>query len=299
MSTGQYEEYSVLMSVYSKENPAWLKLAIESMQAQSLPTNDFVLVCDGLLTPELDSVIAEKQHQMGDTLKVVRLEKNMGLGNALNEGIRHCSNELIARMDSDDIAYPDRCEKQIAIFNKYPSVSICSGTIVEFTETPEIADCERTVPERNDEIVEFSKKRCPFNHVCVMYKKLAVEAVGLYRESCPIEDYWLWYWLLMAGYEGYNIQEPLVHVRAGVNMYRRRAGWHYAKEHIELFHVMREQGYISNRQYVENCIIRSGSALVPNRLRKYVYETFLRKRGDTCEDTQTTNENDRPSRAPA
>lgn len=299
MSTGQYEEYSVLMSVYGKENPAWLKLAIESMQAQSLPTNDFVLVCDGLLTPELDSVIAEKQHQMGDTLKVVRLEKNMGLGNALNEGIRHCSNELIARMDSDDIAYPDRCEKQIAIFNKYPSVSICSGTIVEFTETPEIADCERTVPERNDEIVEFAKKRNPFNHPCVMYKKTAVEAVGSYQHFYRLEDYFLWVRLLMAGYEGYNIQEPLLHMRAGASMYDRRSGWRYAKTQVELFRFMRKHGFISKGQCGRSCILRIGSSLAPNRLRKYMFKRFLRKRGHTCEDTQTTNENDRPSRAPA
>lgn len=123
MSAEQYGAYSVLMSVYSKENPTWLRLAIESMQTQTLPTSDFVLVCDGPLTPELDGVIAEKQRQMGETLTVVRLEKNVGLGNALNEGIKHCRNELVARMDSDDIAYPDRCEKQVAIFNKYPIVS--------------------------------------------------------------------------------------------------------------------------------------------------------------------------------
>lgn len=98
MSAEQYVAYSVLMSVYSKENPAWLKLAIESMQTQTLPTSDFVLVCDGPLTPELDGVIAEKRRQMGETLTVVRLEKNMGLGNALNEGIRHCRNDLVARM---------------------------------------------------------------------------------------------------------------------------------------------------------------------------------------------------------
>lgn len=117
MSAERYGAYSVLMSVYSKENPAWLKLAIESIQDQTLPTSDFVLVCDGPLTPELDGVIAEKHCQMGEILMVVRLEKNVGLGNALNEGIKHCRNELVARMDSDDIAYPDRCEKQVAIFN--------------------------------------------------------------------------------------------------------------------------------------------------------------------------------------
>ena len=275
MSAEQYVAYSVLMSVYSKENPAWLKLAIESMQTQTLPTSDFVLVCDGPLTPELDGVIAEKRRQMGETLTVVRLEKNMGLGNALNEGIRHCRNDLVARMDSDDIACLDRCEKQVAVFNEHPEVSICSGTILEFSETPEDADRRRMLPEGNEAIREFAK-RSPFNHPCVMYKKSAVEAVGSYQHFYRLEDYYLWIRMLMAGYEGYNIQEPLLYMRAGTSMYKRRAGWRYAKTQIELFRFMWKQGFINAWQYAESCIIRSSSALSPNWLRKYMYITFLR-----------------------
>ncbi len=276
MSAEQYGAYSVLMSVYSKENPAWLKLAIESMQTQTLPTSDFVLVCDGPLTPELDGVIAEKRRQMGETLTVVRLEKNMGLGNALNEGIRHCRNDLVARMDSDDIACLDRCEKQVAVFNEHPEVSICSGTILEFSETPEDADRRRMLPEGNEAIREFAKRRSPFNHPCVMYKKSAVEAVGSYQHFYRLEDYYLWIRMLMAGYEGYNIQEPLLYMRAGTSMYKRRAGWRYAKTQIELFRFMWKQGFINAWQYAESCIIRSSSALSPNWLRKYMYITFLR-----------------------
>lgn len=276
MSAERYVAYSVLMSVYSKENPAWLKLAIESMQTQTLPTSDFVLVCDGPLTPELDGVIAEKRRQMGETLTVVRLEKNMGLGNALNEGIRHCRNDLVARMDSDDIACLDRCEKQVAVFNEHPEVSICSGTILEFSETPEDADRRRMLPEGNEAIREFAKRRSPFNHPCVMYKKSAVEAVGSYQHFYRLEDYYLWIRMLMAGYEGYNIQEPLLYMRAGTSMYKRRAGWRYAKTQIELFRFMWKQGFINAWQYAESCIIRSSSALSPNWLRKYMYITFLR-----------------------
>ena len=276
MSAERYGAYSVLMSVYSKENPAWLKLAIESMQTQTLPTSDFVLVCDGPLTPELDGVIAEKRRQMGETLTVVRLEKNMGLGNALNEGIRHCRNDLVARMDSDDIACLDRCEKQVAVFNEHPEVSICSGTILEFSETPEDADRRRMLPEGNEAIREFAKRRSPFNHPCVMYNKSAVEAVGSYQHFYRLEDYYLWIRMLMAGYEGYNIQEPLLYMRAGTSMYKRRAGWRYAKTQIELFRFMWKQGFINAWQYAESCIIRSSSALSPNWLRKYMYMTFLR-----------------------
>lgn len=277
MDVGDYKGYSVLMSVYHKEKPEYLKQAIASIQAQTLPTDDFVLVCDGPLNDALDAVIAKKQREMGETLNVVRLAKNGGLGNALNEGIKHCKNELVARMDSDDIAYPDRCEKQIAVFYTHLEVSICSGIVEEFTSTPDVVDAKRVPPEAHEEIVEFAKKRNPFNHPCVMYKKSAVEAVGSYQDFYLLEDYYLWLRMLMAGYQGYNIQEPLLHMRAGSDMYLRRAGWKYAKTQARLFKFMKSQGFIGEGQYIKSCVIRSGSALAPNWLRKLMFEKVLRK----------------------
>ena len=276
MGVGKYKGYSVLMSVYYKENPAYLKQAITSIQAQTLPADDFVLVCDGALTPGLDAVIAETKREMGELLNVVRLSENSGLGNALNVGLRHCKNELVARMDSDDIAYPTRCEKQLTVFNTYLEVSICSGVVEEFTIDPSIVDAKRVPPETNAQIVEFAKTRNPFNHPCVMYKKSAVEAVGSYQEFYLLEDYYLWLRMLMAGYQGYNIQEPLLHMRAGIGMYLRRAGWKYAKAQVKLFKFMRRQGFIGIGQYIKSCVIRSASSLAPNWLRKLVFERVLR-----------------------
>ena len=170
MSVSKYENYSVLMSVYYKENSEYLKQAIESIQAQTFPTDDFVLVCDGPLNQELDSVIKKKQQEMKNILNVVRLKKNAGLGNALNKGIQQCKNELVARMDSDDISYPDRCEKQLMVFNTYPEISVCSGIVEEFATNPKVVESRRVPPETQEEIREFAKVRNPFNHPCVMYK---------------------------------------------------------------------------------------------------------------------------------
>ena len=286
MSAFEYKEYSVLMSVYHKERPEYLKQAIESIQVQSLSTNDFVLVCDGPLNDELDAVIQTKQLEMGENLNVVRLAKNGGLGNALNEGIKHCKNELVARMDSDDIAYPDRCEKQIAVFNTHSEVSICSGIVEEFTTDPNTVDTRRVPPETNAEIIEFAKKRNPFNHLCVMYKKSAVKAVGSYQDFYLLVDYYLWLRMLMAGYQGYNIQEPLLYMRAGSDMYLRRAGWKYAKTQAKLFKFMKQQGFIGNGQYIKSCVIRSGSALAPNWLRKFMFEKVLRKQNLQSQQTR-------------
>lgn len=278
MSEGKYKNYSVLMSVYYKEKPEYLKQAIGSIQTQTIPTDDFVLVCDGPLNSELNAVITVKQQEMGCILNVIRLKKNGGLGNALNEGIKHCKNELIARMDSDDIACFGRCEKQIAVFNKNPEISICSGTVEEFSTNPKIIDAKRVLPETNLEIIQFAKKRNPFNHPCVMYKKSAVEAVGSYQDFYLLEDYYLWIRMLLAGYKGYNIQETLLHMRAGADMYLRRAGWKYAKTQTRLFNFMRKKGFIGNGQYIKSCVIRGGSALAPNWLRKFMFEKVLRER---------------------
>lgn len=71
--------------------------------------------------------------------------------------------------------------------------------------------------------------------------------------------------------------EPLLHMRAGSELYLRRAGWKYAKTQMRLFKFMKDSGFIANGQYVKSCVIRSGSALAPNWLRKYIFEKALRK----------------------
>ena len=277
MSVSKYENYSVLMSVYYKENSEYLKQAIESIQAQTFPTDDFVLVCDGPLNQELDSVIKKKQQEMKNILNVVRLKKNAGLGNALNKGIQQCKNELVARMDSDDISYPDRCEKQLMVFNTYPEISVCSGIVEEFATNPKVVESRRVPPETQEEIREFAKVRNPFNHPCVMYKKPDVEDVGSYKDFYLLEDYYLWVRMIMAGYQGYNLQEPLLHMRAGTDMYMRRGGLKYAKTQEKLFRFMKNNGFISKGQYIKNCVIRGESSLAPNWLRKFVFEKVLRK----------------------
>ena len=268
--------YSVLMSVYYKEKPDFLKQSMESIFQQTVPTNDFVLVCDGPLNNELDTVINEMQKLFGERLKVIRLAKNGGLGNALNEGIKHCKNELVARMDSDDIAYADRCERQLEVFKRYPEISICSGIVEEFTDNPSVVDARRVPPETNAEIIEFAKMRNPFNHPCVMYRKSDVEAVGSYQDFYLLEDYYLWLRMLMADYKGYNLQEPLLHMRAGSEMYKRRGGWRYVQTQMNLFRFMKEKGFISEWHYFKGCFLSGASAICPNWFRKFMFERFLR-----------------------
>lgn len=270
------QHYSVLMSVYDKEQEAYLQRSMESIFYQTVPTDDFVLVCDGQLTLELNRVIAKMQEKHSDVLHVIHLEQNMGLGKALNYGLKQCKNELVARMDSDDISRPERCEKQLKIFENNPELAIVSATVEEFADMPEQVTSRRILPEMQKDIIEFAKKRSPFNHPCAMYKKSAVESVGGYQDFYLLEDYYLWIRMLWGGCKGYNLQEPLLWMRAGNEMYKRRAGLSYAKSQRMLFGYMREKGFITWCQYAEACIVRSIFSLLPNWLRKWLFINVLR-----------------------
>lgn len=270
--------YSVLMSVYHKERPEFLRQAMESIAKQTVPTNDFVLVCDGPLNEQLNEVIAQMQNVFGQLLHVVRLEKNMGLGNALNIGIQHCKNDLVARMDSDDISRPDRCERQLKIFEERPEFDICSGTVEEFAVQPQDVENKRVVPRTHEEILKFAKKRNPFNHPCVMYRKSAVLAAGSYQDFYLLEDYYLWIRMLLNGSVGYNVQEPLLWMRAGSDMYKRRSGWKYAKSQVRLLKLIKKYGMINAEQYICFVMVRTVMAMCPNSLRKWLFGMTLRKK---------------------
>ena len=267
--------YSVLMSVYVKEKAEFLKQAMDSIWKQTVPTDDFMLVCDGPLNAELDDVIEDMQAVHPETLHVVRLEKNSGLGNALNIGIKKCKNELVARMDSDDISRPDRCEKQLNVFATHPDVSICSGIVEEFTSSIDAIEARRVPPENQNQIIEFAKKRNPFNHPCVMYKKSSVEAAGGYQDFYLLEDYYLWIRMLQKGCIGYNLQEPLLWMRAGSEMYKRRAGWKYVQSQKALFKYMKDSRFVSEVQYIKSVAVRGASSITPNWLREFLFKRVI------------------------
>ena len=271
-------QYSVLMSVYHRENAEYLRTAMDSIWNQTIPTDDFILVCDGPLNEGLDAVIDDMQATHPDTLHVVRLKTNGGLGNALNIGIKHCKHELVARMDSDDISRPDRCERQLKVFKEHPDVRICSGIVEEFIVSTDQIEARRVPPEMQDQILAFAKKRNPFNHPCVMYKKSAVEAAGGYQDFYLLEDYYLWIRMLQKGSVGYNLQEPLLWMRAGSDMYKRRAGWKYAQSQKVLFKYMKDSGFISGSQYMKSVVVRTASSLTPNWLREFMFKRAMRKK---------------------
>lgn len=273
-----YEKFSVLISVYKNENPKYLERAIESIYfEQILKPNEIILVEDGPLTNKLYEVIETLKKKLKNILKIVKLEKNSGLGKALEIGITQCSNELIARMDSDDISNKKRFKKQIECFKKNKNLCIVGTNISEFIGDEKNIVSKRSVPEKDLEIRKYLKKRCPFNHVSVMLKKSAVIAAGSYKEMFWNEDYYLWIRMYSSEQKFYNIQEELVNVRIGKEMYRRRGGFKYFKSEFKLQNYMLEKNIIGRNQYLINIFLRfTIQVLLPSQVRGYIFKKFAR-----------------------
>ena len=275
--------YSVLMSVYGKENSVWFKKAAESMLNQTAPPDEFVLICDGPLTEELETAVEELDRSYPGMFQILRLKENVGLGEALRQGILLCRNELVARMDSDDIACPDRCRQQLELFQKIPELSFSSGTIAEFFDERELESSEtaalrlRTLPQYHEEIVSYAKKRNPMNHMAVMLKKSAVLQAGNYQSAEGLEDYDLWSRMLQLGFRAGNLKETLVWARIGNGMEQRRGGVKYAGRMARFQTLLLKRGFLSLPQYIINCCIRIPVSLLPGRIRAAVYGVCLRR----------------------
>lgn len=270
-------KFSVLLSVYEKEDPSFFKLSIDSLFNQTLLPDEIVLVKDGTLTAELDSLIDEYIWSNSDVFKVVKLEKNVGLGKALNEGLIHCSYDIIARMDTDDIAMSTRFEKQLSIFEKYPDVDVVGIWIDEFEGDIFNVISTRKLPESHQEIYRFAKQRNPINHPGVMFKKAAVLASGGYLHFPFFEDYYLWIRMLLNGAKFYNIQESLLFFRFSPMMFKRRGGWTYAIYELQFQKELKKVGFISTLSFMKNISIRFIARIFPNSWRTILYKKFLRK----------------------
>ena len=269
--------YSVLMSLYIKEKPEYLKLAIDSMLNQTVKPDEIVIVEDGSLTESLYAVLDEYKAKYPQIVRTVKNEKNLGLGLALNVGLKECKNELVARMDTDDISKPDRCEKQLKVFVDDMSLSIVGAYVDEFINDPEKIVSTRAVPVTNDEIYQFAKKRSAFNHPAVMYRKSRVLAYGGYANLRRNQDVDLFGRMLFGGCKAQNVPESLLLFRSNTDLAKRRKSWENTKSYIDTIGNFRRMGYSSFKDYVIVAVAQTGVFLMPAFLQHLVYKLFLRK----------------------
>ncbi len=273
----EYPKFSVLMSIYIKEKAEYFDECMKSVLNQTVPPSEIVIVFDGPISDELRDTVEKYRSLKPDLIKTVENEKNKGLGLALADGVPACSYELIARMDTDDIARKDRFEKQLNLFMKNPKLDICGSHIIEFEGNIKNVLSKRLVPITHKEIAEYQKQRSAFNHMTVMYKKSTVLRAGNY-EHCPLmEDDMLWIRMLLAGAKCANIDDYLVYARTGYAMIERRGGWAYFKKYQRAKKQILDTGYISKWDYYKAVGVQLIVALVPKKIRLFIFTKLLRR----------------------
>lgn len=273
-------KFSVCTSIYKNDKPEFVRIALDSVLVnQSVKPTEVVLVQDGPVPYELSRLLIDYKDKFGSIFTVIKLKENSGLGNALRIGVENAKYEIIARMDSDDIAAPNRFEKQITYLEGHPECGIVGGQITEFIDTPENIVGKREVPLDNEDIYKYMKSRCAFNHPTVMFRKTAVLKVGNYKDWFWNEDYYLWIRMMMSGCVMANLPDVLVNMRSGINQYSRRGGMRYFKSEIGIKRIMLQNGLITKSEYLVNYIERFIiQLLLPNRVRGWVFRTFARKK---------------------
>ena len=267
---------SVLMSVYVKEKPEYLKAAMDSILAQTYPVDEIMLIEDGPLTEPLYNLIRDYQEKYPSLIRTFAFEENRQLGRALAKGVELCSNELIARMDTDDIAEPDRIKKQVAYMEAHPEVHVLGGSIREFNDEGTI-DRVKYMPLTQEEIYRYAKLRNPLNHMTVMYRRSAILEIGNYQHFPFLEDYSLWSRMLTKGYQIRNLEDVLVRARTSMALVRRRSGWDYFKTFSRLRKLQHELGLTNTLEYLKAMAGTFLMIMQPGFVKELAYKKVLRK----------------------
>lgn len=269
--------FSVLMSVYAKETPLFLKESLQSVFKQSLMPFEVVLVKDGPLTTELNAVVEDFKNKYPVAMKIISLKENVGLGKALSLGLLECSNDYVARMDSDDICDERRFELQYNFMIEHPEIDIVGSNISEFLDSWDTQVSERIVHENHEDIIKTMKYRSDMNHVTVMFKKNAVITSGSYKDF-KIEDYQLWINMIINGFKFHNLKEKLVYVRVGNDMIGRRSGFKYFKLEYKLLKQIYAFKLINIWEFLALSLIKFLVRSLPKKLLSKFYLTFMRNK---------------------
>jgi glycosyltransferase involved in cell wall biosynthesis len=271
--------FSVLISIYHKEQPEHFNTCMESIwEHQTLKPTEIIMIEDGPLTPGLDKAIEQWQAKLGDVLRVKKLEQNVGTGKAKNIGLQECSYDMVCIVDTDDISVTDRFEKQIPILINDPELVILGGQIIEFLHDPFSPSGMRNVPLSDLELRQYAKKQSPFNNMTIAYRKSHILEAGGYQHHLWMEDYNLFLRVIAKGYKVQNLADVLVYARIDNGMHGRRKGFQYIKSEKQLLDLKKELKLQNPIHANILFLIRSALRLVPSSLLGKFYNTFLRKK---------------------
>lgn len=274
-------KYTVLMSVYYKEKVEYLRESIDSMINQTIFPDEFIIIEDGVLPANLSLLIEEYKNSYPKLFTVLKNEVNLGLGPSLRNGILHARNEIIVRMDSDDISKNNRVEKQLCIFNQYPNIGIVGCSEVEFEKSVDNVVAVHSVPSYDEDIRKMMKRRCSLLHPTVVFKKSDVIRAGNYQEKNTYhlyEDYDLFTrMVLVNNVKAYNVKGNLYYMRVSGDFYSRRGGIAYALTALRFKYNLKRRKLISLWDFCLSGLGQAFVCLLPNFIRSYIYISLLRK----------------------
>jgi len=265
--------FSVVMSVYSADDPNHFKDAVDSIFNQTLPPSELVIAVDGPVGVNIKNALDEVKKL--SNVRLLQLKKNLGPGASRHAAIKICKYDIIAIMDADDLCDSNRFERQLKKFAEN-EVDVVGAYIEEFDyilgDNPRV----RTVPISHPEILERGRWRNPMNHVTVMFRKKIYEAVGGYSYIRWVEDYDLFHRMFISGVRFENIPEVLVYVRCGEKVLAKRRGLDYLRTELTFLCRMRSSGFLNAPQWVTNSLIRITIRLMPQTVLGFLYKYLLR-----------------------
>lgn len=264
-------DISCIMNVYKNDDVENFKIAFNSVLEQTVKSSEVIIIRDGLVPENMENYLSEIEKKY-NFVRVIRLDKNVGLGIGRQIAVNEAKCEFIATMDADDISVPNRFELEINYLTKNTNVDVVGGFISEFDDKTGSVIGLRKVPLSNKEIIKYNKTRCPMNHVTVMMRKSAVLKVGNYQHLLYNEDYFLWCRMIREGCVLENITEILVNVRSGLDQFERRGGKKYFESEKEIQVWMMKNKLISLPRMIINILIRFVvQILISNKIRTFLF----------------------------
>ena len=210
-------------------------------------------------------------------MTVVKLPVNGGLTKALNVGLQHVTSDLVARMDSDDIAAPNRFELQERFLEEHPEIDIVGGSMQEFDDEHECLNV-RHYPQTHEEACKYIVKACPLAHPAVMMRKRMFDEGLKYDERYRMsQDIKLWYDAILAGYKIANLPDVCLYFRQQGDVFRRRSrvkAWNEFKIYMNGIYRMHGLFTLAYRYPIARYIFRN----LPPSMVKRIYESGMRKR---------------------
>ena len=268
------------MSVYKSEKGPLLERALQSVwDDQTRKPDQIVLVVDGPVPEELELIVDSLQLTVNAsgtaTMTVVKLPVNGGLTKALNVGLQHVTSDLVARMDSDDIAAPNRFEMQERFLEEHPEIDIVGGSMQEFDDEHECLNI-RHYPQTHEEACKYIVKACPLAHPAVMMRKRMFDEGLKYDERYRMsQDIKLWYDAILAGYKMANLPDVCLYFRQQGDVFRRRSrvkAWNEFKIYMNGIYRMHGLWTTAYRYPIARYIFRN----LPTPIVKWIYGSKLR-----------------------